>query len=598
MNERNPQRLAGWLLGIWLLIHQLPPAGMAGAAILVVIIAGLILRGLRIQAPVVIERVCLAGTILIPLAPGSPLPELSGNVASWIAAVLLLRSLTPRRGLWILLCAIAVLASMTLDPFANFPAFVLVFDVAALMLLAQQVHAPEGSGRGIREIVFRSVRLVVPVGLVVTAAFWLFPALSWRTNAALTGFADGLNPGAFSELRPSRRVAFVATFPQTGPVPSAEDLYWRGQVLEKNEGLRWSLDPARSPEVTRPSPQPTWRYSLLISHGRPFAPLDRPVNSPDGGLVHAHSAADPLPVESSASPADDSPDIASPDLEVPDEISADSRMQALASGLVSPSLGVRKTLESLAAFLGSSGFLYTLQPGKMRGVPEFLTVRRKGFCEHYAAACANLLRMAGIPARVVSGYRGGRWNPWLRTITVRDSSAHAWVEAWDASARHWIRFDPTTSVAPELTLQIETDRDPGRWPWHRHALTFAESLVSAAGGWLASAARAAPSALAGFAILSVAVWALLRRRIKTDPAQAALARLEKYASRRGMGRRPGESPLAWLARLQNAAGGDPDLRNLKSFAASYEQIVYSPAGMDARAQSDLARASEYFHRKR
>ena len=225
MNERNSQRLAGWLLGIWFLIHTvlfLNPCAFR-VAVMAVLLAGMILRWLRIAASAWLGWVFCGIAVLIPFWTDNT--GLAGMIGSGVAAALLLGRVTPRRGLWVILCAIAVLASLTLDPASDIPLFVIVLDVALLMLFAEQIHSPEEARRGFREILMDSLRLVIPVGAVVTAAFWFFPALSSRANTALTGFANGLNPGGFSELRMSRRTAFVATFPENGPVPSAGSLY-------------------------------------------------------------------------------------------------------------------------------------------------------------------------------------------------------------------------------------------------------------------------------------------------------------------------------------------------------------------------------------
>src|SRR5205085_7736902 len=58
-------------------------------------------------------------------------------------------------------------------------------------------------------------------------------------------------------------------------------------------------------------------------------------------------------------------------------------------------------------FFRAQGFRYSLAPGEYRGnssLDEFLFRRRIGFCEHYAASFATLMRLAGIPSRVVVGY--------------------------------------------------------------------------------------------------------------------------------------------------------------------------------------------------
>ena len=79
-------------------------------------------------------------------------------------------------------------------------------------------------------------------------------------------------------------------------------------------------------------------------------------------------------------------------------------------------------------------------------VDMFLFDTRRGFCEHYASAFVVMLRAAGIPARVVTGYQGGEINPRGGYMIVRQSDAHAWAEA--IVDGQWVRFDPTAAVAP------------------------------------------------------------------------------------------------------------------------------------------------------
>ena len=92
-------------------------------------------------------------------------------------------------------------------------------------------------------------------------------------------------------------------------------------------------------------------------------------------------------------------------------------------------------------------FFYTLSPPKLGAdsVDEFLFDTRRGFCEHYASAFAVLLRAAGIPTRVVTGYQGGMLNPYGDYWILRQSDAHAWNEVW-IEGRGWVRIDPTSAI--------------------------------------------------------------------------------------------------------------------------------------------------------
>ena len=95
-------------------------------------------------------------------------------------------------------------------------------------------------------------------------------------------------------------------------------------------------------------------------------------------------------------------------------------------------------------------FYYTVTPPTylQDTVDEFLFDSRRGFCEHYAAAFVILMRAAGIPARVVTGYQGGTINNIDDYLVVRQRDAHAWAEVW-LQDRGWTRVDPTSAVSPE-----------------------------------------------------------------------------------------------------------------------------------------------------
>jgi hypothetical protein len=89
-------------------------------------------------------------------------------------------------------------------------------------------------------------------------------------------------------------------------------------------------------------------------------------------------------------------------------------------------------------------------------VDEFIFDTQEGFCEHYASAFTVMMRMAGIPSRVVTGYQGGFFNSIGSYVLVRQSDAHAWSEVW-VRGSGWTRIDPTAAVAPERVEQGAVD---------------------------------------------------------------------------------------------------------------------------------------------
>lgn len=80
---------------------------------------------------------------------------------------------------------------------------------------------------------------------------------------------------------------------------------------------------------------------------------------------------------------------------------------------------------------------------------SFLTVDKRGHCEYFSTAAALFFRAQGLPARVVLGYRGGRFNEVAKTLEVREESAHAWTELF-IQGSGWVTFDPTPLGPPTM----------------------------------------------------------------------------------------------------------------------------------------------------
>jgi len=118
---------------------------------------------------------------------------------------------------------------------------------------------------------------------------------------------------------------------------------------------------------------------------------------------------------------------------------------ALARSLVVDQPSLYDAVAAIETFLSGPSFLYTLDNTGTSAesvIDEFILTTRRGHCEKFATAMALMVRSQGIPARVVSGYRGGEWNESDRTYTIRANMAHLWVEVWFPTAG-WILFDPS-----------------------------------------------------------------------------------------------------------------------------------------------------------
>ena len=97
------------------------------------------------------------------------------------------------------------------------------------------------------------------------------------------------------------------------------------------------------------------------------------------------------------------------------------------------------------------GFSYSERPQAPAAgrVPldAFLFDTKEGYCQHFAGAMALLLRMGGVPARVATGFSPGGFSKRRDAWIVRDTDAHAWVEAW-FDELGWVTYDPTPDLTP------------------------------------------------------------------------------------------------------------------------------------------------------
>jgi hypothetical protein len=121
-----------------------------------------------------------------------------------------------------------------------------------------------------------------------------------------------------------------------------------------------------------------------------------------------------------------------------------------------------RIIDRALGYFRDNPFYYTRQPPVLTGdsvVDQFLFETRRGFCEHFAASFVTLMRAAGVPARVVTGYQGGEVNALGDYLIVRQSDAHAWAEVW-LEDLGWRRVDPTSVIPPG---RVESSLDSTRF---------------------------------------------------------------------------------------------------------------------------------------
>jgi protein-glutamine gamma-glutamyltransferase len=319
--------------------------------------------------------------------------------------------------------------------------------------------------------------LGAPIMLVL---FLLFPRMAplWGLPGdALTG-RSGLSAemvvGNIASLALDDSVAMRINF--SGPPPAQKDLYFRGPVLSNFDGVRWRPNeslatlraaeaglqvqgPAVNYQVTLEPNQRAWLLTLDATPNAPALPQGRARMTAELQWLQNRQATELLRYQATSYPQfsyglNQNPTQLAPYLALPGGFNP--RTLALAQTLKREAPagdGANAYLVQAALDrLRTGGFVYTLDPGVYGrdSADEFWFDRKTGFCEHIAAGFVILMRGAGVPARVVTGYQGGERNSVDGFWTVRQSDAHAWAEVW-LPGQGWQRVDPTSVVAPGRT---------------------------------------------------------------------------------------------------------------------------------------------------
>jgi transglutaminase-like putative cysteine protease len=295
------------------------------------------------------------------------------------------------------------------------------------------------------------------------ALFIIFPrvVMPWaQTKSAETGFvgfSDSLNPGEVASLVETRALAFRARFTDHLDFRT-KTLYWRGAVLTRPQGLSWlppkSIDLGTAQDI----PTNSLHYEVLLEpNSRPFLfTLDRTLFIKTDSLSAtrdrnnvfraSHNILSPTFYDGFLNIL--SADVQSPSREQSEIPTLSKRAQAWVDRVKVQERSVEQRLNALKDLFSDGSFVYTLNPGAYgeNDLDEFLFVKRRGFCEHYAGAYGSLARALGIPSRVIVGFQGGEYNKFGEFWRVTTRDAHAWVELF--VEHRWQRVDPTTWVAP------------------------------------------------------------------------------------------------------------------------------------------------------
>jgi transglutaminase-like putative cysteine protease len=509
---------------------------------------------------------------------------------------------------------------------------------AALMLVSALVNTASlvnfaAPGRALQANLKTAGVLLAQAGPVMLILFFLFPrvqgplwGLPQDAYRGVTGLSNSMSPGAISQLSQSDAIAFRVKFAEAPP-PKPQ-LYWRGPVFWNFDGRTWrpgdvrpyarlKFEASGKPydyEVTLEPHNHNWLFALELAAKIP----------PNASVSADHVLFARTPVRtrirydmrsytSFAEGGADSPNDLRQGLQLP--AGFDPRARRLAQQWAADGASSAAIAQKALDYFREQGFAYTLDPPLLGrdSVDDFLFGSKRGFCEHYASSFVFLMRAAGVPARVVTGYQGGEINPVDGYMIVRQSDAHAWAEIW-LSGRGWVRVDPTAAVSPLRVEEGVAAAVPATDPLPLMTRTTLHWLIDLRYNWDALANKwnqlvlgynperqreflsrigmSEPSwenmALTLFwgvsGLLALLTAWLLRRMRTIDPVQRLWLRFCAKLGKRGCVRAANEGPADFVERT--AARYPAMAERIRAIGARYIALRYGESA-DARMLAEL-----------
>jgi hypothetical protein len=564
---------------------------------------------------VMLGLVIILGGVLLEVVNGQR--DIISGATLFLVLVLVSRLFTkrsPSDAVQILtLSFVVVLAGSALNSsFAFAPYFLLVIVCSIWALttthLTRAAEAAPDLARDLRISrgfwVTTSVLSVV-VFVMTSLFFVLFPRMGLgyfkpkiRTSRTATGFNDRVELGHAGTLENNDDVVARLEFDAVGGALNPDQLYFRGATLSRFDGKQWLKssrgqsgvhfradgtfllqkkeqklehhfrfyqEPGESEYLFLPEITHTGRFlqdnPLVAGHQRVRVYTD---DSGDVTLIRPVGTA--MSLEGWFDPKGDTrTDEDSDALVVP---ATDARIGELAKQWRGDAVDADVIATKLSdGFL--NGFTYSKEmkapPEGMSPIAYFLFERKAGHCEYYASALALMLRLSGVPARLVSGYRGADFNEYGKYYAIHEYSAHSWVEY--RSQGVWKRIDPTPPTRthdPSSVLEkVAALSDVLAYRWNRYVIEYDLDLQISALRSIkkaVSAPKAVPGESTSFfarakeykfhamGLVAIALMVVLarRRRVVRVPKQVEASRLlrrfERLMEKRGHGPRPLHQP--------------------------------------------------------
>lgn len=423
----------------------------------------------------------------------------------------------------------------------------LLFVLTAALLLLAAYGSPDSNEspgwrpalRGLK-LAGRHLLVALPLAAVLFLFFPRIPGPLWdigltfglplpasieKSNQGL-GISTKLKPGQTQTGASDGQPVLIAEFKDW--VPPTSQLYWRGPVFYDFDGHEWQFDADYASGNGRKIMQQGWRRAVDFKETLQSTAQEVHYKvrlTPHNGLwLYGLDLPSQLTSESFIGPDWQVLSHMPVQQEVSYELT--SWLEWTAGGELAPALrqralalpeGSNPQLRALGAELAAAGnadaisrqALASLARGGYRvrdrftppegthALDTFWFQSKEGNAEFFAATFVVLMRSAGVPARLVTGYRGGKLMALTDYVVVKRSHAHAWAEIWD-DRKGWRRIDPVDVIAPERfaggRTQPKPVAQPAPKPTPAPQANGSQAPAPPAGGFAATAApRSAPA---------------------------------------------------------------------------------------------------------
>lgn len=430
-----------------------------------IMLSSIFLHIKKIFLPVWTLNIISVVLIIIPFLISSPEDILLPSIES-LTLILSLRFLSKkssREYFQIYLLSLLLLGSSSLFNFSWIfllrLLLMLIFTIFAILLLTYIKEIKEESINFERLLNLMKFAIFISIAAIPLSAFFFIilprtpvPLMDVGFTKTKTGFSSTVNLGSIRDIEEDRTIVMRIKMDK---LPEKE-LYWRVITFDTFNGRVWQkkVSGADKSNIYGEKINYTVILEPLTEHYLPT--LDYPLNVSLKNILYEYPGIYRIGftlqknIKYSATSFinyqlyENEPSFIY--ITVPSNIS--KKIEMLTKEITFQASNKREIIDRILKFL--SNYEYSLRdlPTGENSIEDFLFKQKRGNCEYFATAMALMLRIKGIPSRVVGGFKGGTYNSFGGYYIVRASDAHLWVEAWIDG--EWLRFDPSGKISRDI----------------------------------------------------------------------------------------------------------------------------------------------------